>query len=141
VARLFDVPGTPAAYLLDEEGHVAAPLAIGAEGILGLAHEPGMTPARGLRTRPLEESRLVRTGLEAGTPAPAFTLPLVEGGELSLEDYLGRRLLLVFLDPSCAPCDTLSPELELLHRSREDLEVVAISRGDPSENRAKIAEH
>jgi peroxiredoxin len=135
VARLFAVPGTPAAYLVDEEGQTAAPLAIGGDRIMELA------AVKRARRRPLAESKLVRTGLEPGTPAPPFTLPLVDGGELSLESYLGRRVLLVFLDPSCAPCETVAPELERLHRSRDDLAVVAVSRGDPSENRAKLAEH
>src|SRR5206468_1918024 len=53
--------------------------------------------------RSLSESRLNRGGLPAGTPAPAFRLPRLDGGEISLEEYRGRRVLLVFSDPHCGP--------------------------------------
>src|SRR5438067_9853935 len=37
--------------------------------------------------RSLANSRINRKGLTAGTPAPSFRLPRVDGGQLSLEDY------------------------------------------------------
>ncbi len=142
VANLFHVPGVPAAYLIDEQGLIASPLAIGAELILALAESgDGENQAAPLRLRPVTDSRLNRKGLTAGTAAPAFTLPRVDGGELSLDELRGRRVLLVFSDPTCAPCDRLAPDLEVLHRSLSDLEVVMISRGDVDANRQKIADH
>src|SRR5438105_6606650 len=48
--------------------------------------------------RSLARSRINRSGLKAGTRAPAFSLPRLEGGELSLEQLRGRRVLLVFSD-------------------------------------------
>src|SRR4051812_45674631 len=54
---------------------------------------------------PLNKSRLVRDGLTAGTPAPDFQLPRVGGGVMSLAQYKGQRVLLVFSDPACGPCD------------------------------------
>jgi peroxiredoxin len=142
VASLFLVPGVPAAYLVDEQGLIASQLAIGADAILAL-QEAGNGEPRGapLRLRPLGESRLNRTGLAAGTPAPAFTLPLVVGSELSLGEHRGRPVLLVFSDPTCAPCNRLAPELERLHRSRPDLDVVMVSRGELAANLQKIDEH
>src|SRR5437870_3465477 len=64
--------------------------------------------------RPLFESRLKRDGLTAGTPAPDFRLPRLDGGELSLSECRGRRVLLVFSDPHCGPCDALMPQLQAL---------------------------
>jgi thiol-disulfide isomerase/thioredoxin len=46
-------------------------------------------------------------------------------------------VLLVFVDPECAPCDKLAPTLERIHRERDDLAVLAISRGDAEANRRK----
>jgi len=145
VSQLFRVPGTPAAYPIDENGLVAGLLTLGSEPVLDLAAgrdaegEPGATTE--LRVRPVSESRLLRTGLAAGVRAPDFALPGLDGGTVSLADYRGRRVLLVFLDPDCAPCEQLAPGLEQLHREREDFDVLAISRGDASANRAKADEH
>jgi hypothetical protein len=61
--------------------------------------------------------RLNRDGLKAGTPAPDFLLPRLDGGELSLEQLRRRRVLLVFSDPECGPCNQLAPRLEEFHRA------------------------
>jgi peroxiredoxin len=87
------------------------------------------------------ESRLARDGLSVGTPAPAFRLPRVGGGELSLEEYRGQSVLLVFSDPGCGPCNQLAPKLERLHRQSLDLEILMVSRGGRAANEAKIVEH
>lgn len=73
--------------------------------------------------------------------APNFRLPQLNGKELALEDFSGKKVLLVFLDPHCGPCNVLAPQLEQLHREHPALALIMISRGDPKENRAKIKEH
>jgi peroxiredoxin len=87
--------------------------------------------------RSLTASRLNRKGLKAGARAPEFRLPRLDGGELSLEDFRGRRVLLVFSDPHCGPCAELAPRLQEIHLERPELNVVVISRGDIDENRTK----
>ena len=91
--------------------------------------------------RSLARSKIKRDGLKAGTSAPSFRLPRLDGGELSLEELRGRRVLLVFSDPQCGPCNALAPELEKFHREHADISVVMISRGEPKENRVKVKEH
>ncbi len=99
------------------------------------------------------------SGLKAGTSAPSFRLPRLDGGELSLEELRGKRVLLVFSDPHCGPCDALAPQLEKFYRENigalasaltpdpspvgreRGTAVVVISRGEPKENRAKVKEH
>src|SRR6516164_7803736 len=56
-------------------------------------------------------SRLGRSGLKPGKKAPAFTLPAVTGGEISLRDFAGHKVLLVFMQPGCGPCHAVTPEL------------------------------
>jgi peroxiredoxin len=68
-------------------------------------------------------------------------LPLLHGGALSLAEYRGRKVLLVFSDPHCGPCDQLAPRLEQLARRTPGLQVLMVSRGDEETNRAKAAEH
>jgi peroxiredoxin len=156
VSSRYQAAGTPMGYLLDEEGVIATPLTIGAEDLLalaavqvseapapagpetGAAGQPG-EGRRGKANRGLHTSRLKRDGLKAGTPAPQFRLPRLGGGELSLEEFRGRRLLLVFSDPECGPCMELAPSLEKFHR-RGDVQVLMISRRDVEANRQKVAD-
>src|SRR5262249_28550844 len=75
------------------------------------------------------------------TLAPNFRLPLLNGGELALEDLRGRRVLLVFSDPHCGPCNHLAPELEKFHRQHTEHSLVMVSRGAPKENLSKVKKH
>jgi peroxiredoxin len=88
--------------------------------------------------RPLSTSRINRSGLKQGTVAPSFTLPLLHGGQISLDDYRGRRVMIVFSDPKCKPCHALMPELIELHRRTPDIEIVIISRGNIEAVRAEF---
>ena len=90
---------------------------------------------------PLKKSRLVRDGLKAGATAPHFRLPLVGGGELSLADYYGRRVLLVFSDPACGPCNELAPKLQQQHAEGAACSILMVSRGEVDANLRKIEEH
>ncbi|HEY7423540.1 MAG TPA: redoxin domain-containing protein [Gemmataceae bacterium] len=148
VASRYQAGGTPMGYLLDEEGTIATPLTVGAADLLALAAvqvakavpeaaETNGERPKGKANRGLHASRLRRDGLKAGTPAPAFRLPRVDGGELSLEDFRGRRLLLVFSDPDCGPCTALAPALEEFHRGGGA--VLMISRRDAEANQRKVA--
>jgi peroxiredoxin len=93
--------------------------------------------------RSLAESRIERDGLPAGSRAPSFDLPDLQGGKVSLGDYHGRAVLVVFSDPDCGPCDAVAPDLARFHREHHDngLDVLMVSRGELEENRRKAAEH
>jgi peroxiredoxin len=80
--------------------------------------------------RPLAGSRLKRDGLAAGTPAPDFRLPRVDGGELALSDFRGRQVLLIFSDPHCGPCDALLPRLQALMETSGRAEEWKSRRGE-----------
>jgi peroxiredoxin len=151
ILSLYQAGGTPMGYVVDEEGVIAAPLTVGAADLLALAAvqvgEPSATPAephgkrsKGKANRGLHTSRLTRDGLKAGTLAPPFRLSRVDGGELSLETFRGRRLLLVFSDPDCGPCADLAPDLEQFHRDGNGVAVLMISRRNLEANRRKVAE-
>src|SRR5215472_13435708 len=137
----FNDFGTPAAYLLDEQGRVTHPLVVGSDEVLSLARQVAARTARKRLPgeRALAESRIERTGLKVGTPAPAFRLPDLSGGTVSLEDYRGRKVLLVFTDPHCEPCDQIAPELARLHRQHQanELALLMVGRGDAEENHKK----
>lgn len=142
----FAFQGTPVAYLLDEQGRVAQPLAQGGEAILELARaQAGVKPPRRRLPgeRPLSESRFERNGLKPGTPAPAFCLPDLQGQTVCLEQYRGRRVLLIFSDPDCGPCSALAPHLSERFQSCLDagLQLILVARGDLEANRRKAQAH
>ena len=155
IATAYRAHGTPMGYVVDETGAVASDLAIGADALLALAQtatrSEGQDGAKSLPddrrhaerrgNRSLADSKIKRDGLAAGTPAPQFRLPRLDGGEISLGEYRGRRVLLVFSDPHCGPCNQLAGRLQELHRLMPDLQVLMVSRGELSDNRQKVEEH
>ena len=64
-------------------------------------------------------------------PAPAFSLPRVYGGQVSLESYRGRPVLLVFWTTSCPICQHELPVLSRLEPEMRDkgVSVLAILLG------------
>ena len=159
-AKAYHANGTPSGYLISSDGRIASALALGAEAVLKLASddphpqplshpmgEGGQRPGEGDRAsrfgnRALARSKIKRDGLKAGTPAPDFRLPRLDGrGDLTLSELRGKRVLLVFSSPDCGPCDTLAPELEKFHRRHPEMQLVMISKGEPKNNRAKVKEH
>ncbi len=149
--EVFQYCGTPSAYLLDEQGRVARSLTSGMDQVVLLAREaaaetqPDKAEAKKgtIRRLPLSESRIEREGLKAGTPAPHFSLPAIDGETVSLEQYRGRKVLLVFTDPQCGPCDDLAPHLVGLHRKHGNngLALVMVGRGNAEQNQKKAKEH
>jgi peroxiredoxin len=158
VATQYGAQGTPMGYRIDAAGRIVSELAVGAEPLLQLAvpssqrlaATAGSANERAPRASgngaahkhkhpdpSLARSRLNRSGLKAGAVAPEFTLPRIDGGELSLSDLRGERVLLVFSDPDCGPCDELAPRLQALHVQQPDLQVLVISRRDSDATRAK----
>lgn len=154
VATLFRAEVTPSAHLVDEHGIIAGPLTLGADDLLAaLGDHPSVRGGNGRggdlgdtippvsrRLRSIAASKLNRRGLTVGMAAPPFSLPRLDGGELSLAEYQGQRVLLVFSDPACAPCTLLAPQLERLHQRSPASPVIMVSRGSLDDNRAKAAE-
>ncbi len=72
-------------------------------------------------------------GEAARLPAPAFTLPRLDGGEVSLHSLveLGRPVLLLFTAPTCRPCRALLPEIadwQQLHGATLTIAVCPMAR-------------
>jgi peroxiredoxin len=151
VATAYKANGTPTGYFIDPDGKIASALAVGADALLKLAEgkvESGQKKAETderatrLSSRSLARSKIKRDGLKAGTRAPDFRLPRLDGqGEMALADLHGRPALLVFSDPHCGPCSAVAPQIERFHREHSGIGVLMISRGEPKENRAKVKEH
>src|SRR5438874_8865759 len=84
-------------------------------------------------------SSMGRNGLRVGKKAPDFTLPSAIGADVSLQSYAGRKVLLVFTQAGCGPCQQIVPELNRLHDAGK-VEVVAINKGELEATRKWVAE-
>jgi methylamine dehydrogenase accessory protein MauD len=71
--------------------------------------------------------RLGRDGLKLGKKAPDFTLPSAEGRDIALHDFSGRKVLLVFTQSGCSPCQKIVPEL---NRLGPNAQVLVVNNGD-----------
>jgi len=67
--------------------------------------------------------------VEEGSQAPNFTLPLMNGGEVSLDDYKGKVVLLNIWATWCNPCREEMPSMESLYQSMKGkpFEILAAS--------------
>lgn len=90
----------------------------------------------------LEATRPVRKGREGllpGKPAPNFTLPSAANAEVSLSDFTGRKVLLVFTQSGCGPCHDIAPELNRV-QARGEHHVLVVNSGEPEESAEMAAE-
>ena len=72
--------------------------------------------------------------------APGFRLPRLNGGEIALSDYRGKRVLVVFSDPHCGPCRHAASALQARYSAASEVQLVMVSRGDRGDNLAKVSE-
>lgn len=70
--------------------------------------------------------RQTTRGPEIAKPAPEFTLPLFDGGEIALADLRGKVVVINFWASWCDPCREEAPVLERMWREYRDRGVVFI---------------
>ena len=147
IGNIYGVSGTPTAFVLDAAGAVTLGPVIGGPDIQtlltrlrsnGEVHED----PTGIEKRPVGESKILRTGLPPGTPAPVFKRRDIDGRPFDLAMFRGTPSVVIFSDASCGPCNELAPKLAALeHRAEGRLQMVMVVRGTPEANQRKRAEH
>lgn len=87
-----------------------------------------------LRLGPDSGALITPEGLERGIEAPNFeTIELSTKRLVHLSDFRGRRVLLIFLSPTCSPCRELIPHLNEVALGYQDkVEVLAVCHGSES---------
>jgi methylamine dehydrogenase accessory protein MauD len=99
--------------------------------VLGVLRSLGIVSWRLEQLEATAPRRIGRDGLLPGKRAPDFTLPCVEGGNVSLHDFAGRHMLLVFTQSGCGPCHAIVPELNKLAGRNGDLQVLMVIHAEP----------
>ncbi|HLR65137.1 MAG TPA: redoxin domain-containing protein [Pseudogracilibacillus sp.] len=67
-------------------------------------------------------------GLERGNQAPDFTLENLDGEEMKLSDFQGKKVLLNFWASWCGPCRAEMPDMQKYYEEYSDeVEIVAVN--------------
>lgn len=69
-----------------------------------------------------------------GDPAPPFRAPTVSGGEVALESFADRLLVLVFVSPHCGTCGRHMPAFERLGERAAERGAAVVLVSDSSES-------
>lgn len=65
---------------------------------------------------------------DIGTAAPAFTLKDLNGKEVGLEDFKGKKVMLNFWATWCPPCKAEMPAMQKLYETKSnEIEILAIN--------------
>ncbi|MCC7207010.1 MAG: redoxin domain-containing protein [Anaerolineae bacterium] len=77
-----------------------------------------------------------------GTNAPDFRLLSTDESEIRLSDYIGTSsVLIAFTSVTCPYCKQVYPSLNTFAQRYPGIQVLVISRGEPSENVDLVSEH
>lgn len=94
--------------------------------------------AFGLGLHAFRHFRVLRPGppnAKQHRPAPDFTLPILEGGQLRLSAYRGKVVLLDFWATWCVPCREETPHFVELQNNygEHGLQIIGVSMDDSPE--------
>ncbi|HEY7910458.1 MAG TPA: redoxin domain-containing protein, partial [Blastocatellia bacterium] len=117
----------PSAVVIDGNKSIASRLASGYEEVIELIDHAASGTARPWTGAEERES----AGLEMGAPAPDFSLPDTDGRKVSLSDFQGSRVLLIFWSAECGFCIEMLDELREYESGAQagDAKLLLITRG------------
>lgn len=148
VAEKYEAHATPSAVIVTPTGHIASRVAQGAPSIEALIDRivapPPVVPVLTNGHRRDERARTVNghgargpaINFGVGQSVPDATLPDLDGQPVSVTDFTGQRLLLVFWSPHCGYCRQMLPDLRTIDRAGDaQFRLLVISTGEPDTNR------
>jgi methylamine dehydrogenase accessory protein MauD len=103
--------------------------------LLGALRATGILRWQLEQLQAITPSRVGRNGLPVGKKAPSFSLPSVNGTEIAIADFAGRKVLLVFTQSGCSQCKAIVPELNRL-AERGTHQVLVINNANIDQTRA-----
>jgi len=144
VAIAYAYVGTPSAVAISREGKIVSPLVAGADAIRTLVEQAasGHLPAQRWIPVPMNgdqqhahapEPAGPPPGPPVGEPAPAISLPDLEGSTVSLAGLRGQPTMVLFWNPGCGFCAGMLDELREWDHSRTNgaPQLLVVSSGTP----------
>jgi methylamine dehydrogenase accessory protein MauD len=108
--------------------------------VLGLVRQLGVIH---LRLGPEDNLLVTRDGLELGSISPNFhATDVMSRKNITLEDLQGRQSVLIFVSPSCSPCQELLVDIKYFQKSKNGkINIIVISQSDFQTSMALAREH
>jgi peroxiredoxin len=145
VGRAYEYLGTPSAVVVSTEGKVASALVAGADAVRTLVGQAasGQLPTQrwipvGLNGHAHEHAAPPAApapppGPPIGEPAPAISLPDLEGSTVSLAGMRGKPTMVLFWNPGCGFCNGMLDELREWDHGRTNgaPQLLVVSSGAP----------
>lgn len=88
---------------------------------------------------PFQQASQQLKNLPIGTQAPSFSLLDMDGQTVSLDDFAGESVMLVFSSTTCSACQDIYPSLREFNERHPELAILMISKGSDDENK-KLAQ-
>lgn len=130
---LFRAKWTPTALLINADGTIGSRLTTGDAAIRSLVQslQPNLSNGH------VPKSFLIPVNnSQIGESAPEFSLADLDGKEVGLENFRGKKTLLLFWGPACGFCQMMLPDLQHWERRADRaVELLVVSRGDAEANR------
>ncbi|MGG0716885.1 TlpA disulfide reductase family protein [Robertmurraya massiliosenegalensis] len=88
----------------------------------------------------MEDLESLPVGLKIEERAPSFSLTTLDGKEVTLEDFLGKKILLNFWATWCPPCKEEMPDMQELYveHKEDDFVVLAVNVTITEKNRDDV---
>ena len=120
IADSYLCAGTPGAALVNADGKVGSPLAMGPDHIRALVAQATLPPPP-----------------KPGDLAPEVELPDLAGNKLALKSFLGNPTALLFWNPGCGYCQGMLDSLKAWESNgaRDAVRLLVVSTGGVEDNR------
>jgi len=84
---------------------------------------------QGIAQSKIQEKKKAKQTLQVGDEAPNFTMPGIDGKQISLKDYRGKYVLLDFWASWCKPCREENPNLVTVYKEfkSKNFEILQVS--------------
>ena len=116
VADAYEVDATPGAVVVSPEGIISSPVAQGPDEVEALlaraVGERAQLPLLHSTAGHAAHEETEPAGPKVGEPAPEIRLEDLEGRHVSLEDFSGEEVLVLFCSPGCGFCQDMMPDLK-----------------------------
>ena len=130
---LFRAKWTPTALLINADGTIGSRLATGDSAIRALMQSVQPNLSNGHVPKSFV---IAQNNSKIGELAPEFSLRDLDGKQVHLEDFRGRKMLLLFWGTACGFCQMMLPDLQKWEqRSDRRAELLIVSRGEAEANR------
>lgn len=81
-----------------------------------------------------------QTGIALGDRAPDFKVQTMDGEEVNLSDYKGKKVFLNFWATWCPPCKAEMPHMQAFYEEQpEEVEILAVNLEESTEKAADFA--